>query len=99
MFTRQQHSMENMTAVWLLPIVAAEVTAASGGLLIPYLADSAQAVRILIFSYVLWAISVPLAFSVLAILFLRLGCIACRIRIWPCRAGSVWARLAPAHWD
>src|SRR5277367_4448011 len=26
MFTRQDHSIEKMTAVWLLPIVAAEVT-------------------------------------------------------------------------
>lgn len=31
MFTRQSHSIEKMTAVWLLPIVAAEVTAASAG--------------------------------------------------------------------
>ena len=33
MFTRQEHSMEKLTAVWLLPIVASEVAAASGGLL------------------------------------------------------------------
>ena len=35
MFTRQDHSMENMTAVWLIPIVAAEVAAASGGISSP----------------------------------------------------------------
>ena len=28
MFTRQQHSTERMTAVWLIPVVAAEVAAA-----------------------------------------------------------------------
>jgi tellurite resistance protein TehA-like permease len=33
MFTRQEHSIDQMTAVWLLPVVAAEVAAASGGLL------------------------------------------------------------------
>lgn len=33
MFTRQQHSIDQMTAVWLLPVVAAEVAAVSGGLL------------------------------------------------------------------
>ena len=30
MFTRQEHSIDQMTAVWLLPVVAAEVAAASG---------------------------------------------------------------------
>ena len=34
MFTRQEHSIDQMTAVWLLPVVAAEVAAASGGLMI-----------------------------------------------------------------
>jgi C4-dicarboxylate transporter/malic acid transport protein len=60
MFTIQSHSMERMTAVWLLPIVAAEVAAASGALLVPHL------------FYALWAFSVPLAMSVLVILLLRL---------------------------
>jgi len=71
MFTRQDHSMEKMTAVWLLPIVACEVAAASGGLLAPHLAAT-DGYGILITSYVLWALSVPLAMSILAILLLRL---------------------------
>jgi C4-dicarboxylate transporter/malic acid transport protein len=71
MFTRQEHSMEKMTAVWLLPIVAAEVAAASGGLLVPHL-PVAEGYGVLLFSYVLWALSVPLAMSVLVILVLRL---------------------------
>ncbi|MGO9483581.1 MAG: TDT family transporter [Rhodomicrobium sp.] len=71
MFTRQDHSMEKMTAVWLIPIVAAEVAAASGGILIPYL-PATEAYSVLIISYALWAFSVPLAMSVLVILLLRL---------------------------
>jgi C4-dicarboxylate transporter/malic acid transport protein len=71
MFTRQDHSMEKMTAVWLIPIVAAEVAAASGGVLIPHLPAS-EAFGVLIFSYALWAFSVPLAMSILVILLLRL---------------------------
>jgi C4-dicarboxylate transporter/malic acid transport protein len=71
MFTRQEHSVEKMTAVWLLPVVAAEVTAASGGLLIPHLGE-AEGLRMLILSYVLWAFSVPLALSIMVILVLRL---------------------------
>ena len=72
MFTRQEHSMEKLTAVWLLPIVASEVAAASGGLLAPHLA-APEAFQVLILSYVLWACSVPLAMSVLVLLFLRLA--------------------------
>jgi C4-dicarboxylate transporter/malic acid transport protein len=72
MFTRQDHSMEKMTAVWLLPIVAAEVAAASGGLLVPDLPFS-QGYNVLLLSYVLWAMSVPLAMSILVILVLRLA--------------------------
>ena len=73
MFTRQDHSIEKMTAVWLLPIVAAEVTASSAGLLVPYLADSHAALRMLVLGYALWAYSVPLAMSILVILLLRLA--------------------------
>lgn len=72
MFTRQDHSLEQMTATWLLPIVASEVAAVSGGLLAPHL-TAAPALAVLIASYGLWACSVPLALGVLVILFLRLA--------------------------
>ncbi|GMQ52180.1 MAG: C4-dicarboxylate ABC transporter [Pseudomonadales bacterium] len=72
MFTRQEHSIDQMTAVWLLPVVAAEVAAASGGLLIPWLAAE-QAYAVLVTSYVLWACSVPVALSILVILLLRMA--------------------------
>jgi C4-dicarboxylate transporter/malic acid transport protein len=73
MFTRQEHSIDQMTAVWLLPVVAAEVAAASGGQLAPHLADTTTQFHVLITSYVLWAFSVPVAFSILAILILRMA--------------------------
>ena len=72
MFTRQEHSVEKLTAVWLLPIVAAEVSAVSGAMLIPHL-PPAEALLTLLLSYVLWAYSVPLAMSVLVLLVLRLA--------------------------
>lgn len=72
MFTKQDHSIEKMTAVWLLPIVAAEVAAASAALLVPHLADPQAALRMLVLGYALWAFSVPLAMSILVILVLRL---------------------------
>ncbi|QWW67085.1 TDT family transporter [Rhizobium sp. WYJ-E13] len=72
MFTRQQHAIEHMSAIWLLPIVASEVAAASGGLLVPHLAEGTQ-LPVLFASFVLWSCSVPLALGILIILFLRLA--------------------------
>ncbi len=73
MFTRQEHSIDQMTAVWLLPVVAAEVAAASGGLLAPHLTDAHSQLVVLVTSYVLWAFSLPVAFSILTILLLRMA--------------------------
>ncbi len=73
MFTIQKgHKLENMTAVWLLPIVASEVTASAGGLLAPHFSKF-MGETMIVSSYILWTFSVPLAFSILVILFLRLS--------------------------
>ena len=72
MFTRQSHSLERMTAVWLIPIVAAEVAAASAAQIAAHV-DPAHGGAILFVGYVLWAFSVPLAMGVLVVLFLRLA--------------------------
>ncbi|MEX3772163.1 TDT family transporter [Pseudomonas sp. MYb118] len=73
MFTRQEHSIDQMTAVWLLPVVAAEVAAASGGLLAPHLTGAHGQLVVLVTSYVLWAFSLPVALSILTILLLRMA--------------------------
>lgn len=91
MFTRQTHAMEQMTAVWLLPIVAPEVAASSAGVLAPHLAvDHAQ--QLIGVGYLLWAVSVPLAFSILTIVFMRLA-----LHKLPHRdmAASSWLTLGP----
>ena len=72
MFTRQQHTMETMTALWLLPVVACEVASVSGGLLLPHVEGASAQLAVLAPSLILWACSVPLAMSILVILFLRL---------------------------
>ena len=92
MFTRHVHSMEQMTAIWLLPFVACEVAAASGGLLLPHIGDSAMQLNVLVTSYVLWACSVPLAMSIIVILVLRLA-----IHKLPheTMAASSWLALGP----
>lgn len=71
MFIHQDHSLDRMTGVWLLPIVASEVAAASAGALAPHLVP-VLAKPVVLIGYLLWALSVPLAMGVLAVLFLRL---------------------------
>ena len=91
MFTRQAHRIDQMTAVWLLPVVAAEVAAASGGLLVPHLA-AGEHFTVLVASYVLWAYSVTVALSLLVILLLRLAL----HRLPPASmAASSWLALGP----
>lgn len=92
MFTRHAHAMEQMTAIWLLPFVACEVAAASGGLLLPHVGDGAAQLTILLTSYVLWACSVPLAMSIIVILVLRMA-----IHKLPhvSMAASSWLALGP----
>ncbi|MCU1766252.1 C4-dicarboxylate ABC transporter [Pseudomonas protegens] len=92
MFTRQEHSIDQMTAVWLLPVVAAEVAAASGGLLAPHLPDAHGQLVMLSTSYVLWAFSLPVAFSILTILLLRM---ALHKLPHESMAASSWLALGP----
>jgi C4-dicarboxylate transporter/malic acid transport protein len=73
MFTRQTHAIDRMTAVWLLPLVASEVASVSGALLVPHLSDAGAQMNVLITSLILWACSVPIAMSVLVVLFLRMA--------------------------
>lgn len=91
MFSAQEHSVERMTAVWLLPIVPPEVAAASGGLVAQHISP-ALGTTVVYLSYMMWAISVLLALAVLAILFLRLT-----LHKLPHRdmAVSAWLPLGP----
>ncbi len=73
MFSQQKHELQTMTAMWLLPIVACEVAATSGGLLLAHLPAGQEAVGILFASYMLWGMSVLPAFGILSILMLRLA--------------------------
>ena len=72
MFTRQSHALEKMTAVWLLPIVAPEVAAGAAGALAPHL-DPAAARLVLVVGFILWGMSLALAFSLITLVMLRLA--------------------------
>lgn len=69
--TRQDHRLERVTAALLLPVVAPEVAASSAAVLAPHL-PAATAQWVTGAGYVLWGISVPLAFSLLTLVLIRL---------------------------
>lgn len=73
MYSLQKHELKNMSALWLLPIVACEVAASSGGLLLKEIEIGQHAVGILLSSYMLLGLSVLPAFAILTILMLRLA--------------------------
>ena len=73
MFAGQDHHLSRMTGVWLMPIVPAEVVAASGGIIVPHLTSVGAERALTLVSLGLWAFSVPLAFLILGVLFLRLA--------------------------
>ncbi len=72
MFTRQQHALERLTGVWLLPIVAPGVAAGAAGLLAPHL-PAAAAQLVVIVGYVLWGLSLSLAVGLITLVLLRLA--------------------------
>ncbi|WP_437881985.1 TDT family transporter [Pseudomonas sp. LRF_L74] len=72
MFTRQNHALDKLTAVWLLPIVAPEVASATSSLLLPHLHGEA-ARQVLVVGLLLWGMSLALAFSLITLVLLRLA--------------------------
>jgi C4-dicarboxylate transporter/malic acid transport protein len=72
MFTRQNHALEKLTAVWLLPIVAPEVVASAAGALAPHLPVEA-ARQLVVTGFVLWGLSLSLVFPLITLVLLRLA--------------------------
>jgi tellurite resistance protein TehA-like permease len=91
-FTRQEHRIDQMIAVWLLPAVAAEVATASGALLAAYLTAGHARLVTPITSLALCAYSVPVAFAILTILILRM---ALHKLPHASMAASSWLALGP----
>jgi len=92
MITRHEHRLHTMTPLWLIPIVPQEVAGAGGALLIPYMHPISTQTTMLYINLLLWALSVPLALSVLVVLYLRLV-----LHKLPPRemAASIWVSLGP----
>ncbi len=90
-FMTQDHVLDRMTGVWLLPVVPAEVAASSGGILALHLPTGA-AQTVVIAGYCLWGVSVPIALGILTVLYLRLAL----HKLPPKELGvSTWLSLGP----
>ena len=64
--------LSEMTALYLIPIVAVVLAAGSGGVVASALPNPEHKLYTLIISYILWGIGSPLSWIILALYFLRL---------------------------
>jgi tellurite resistance protein TehA-like permease len=70
--THRRHEMGEMTALYLIPIVAIVIAATSGGLVAGALKDTSYQLWTLTISYVLWGIGTPLSWIILTMYFIRM---------------------------
>lgn len=70
--TSRRHDLAEMTALYLIPIVAIVIAATSGALVAGALEDDRHQLWTLIISYVFWGIGTPLSWIILTVYFLRL---------------------------
>eukprot|EP00871_Galdieria_phlegrea_P004268 jgi/Galph1/4842/GphlegSOOS_G3484.1 len=72
MIHAHEHSLETMTAVWVLPVIPPEVAAGAGGVILSVIENIESARYVAFISAILWGMSVPIAMSILVVFFLRL---------------------------
>ncbi|KAK5951412.1 hypothetical protein OHC33_007468 [Knufia fluminis] len=71
--SNRRAELEEMTALYLIPIVAVVIVATSGGLVAKAIPDQEHKLWTLIISYILWGLGSPLSWIILTIYFLRLA--------------------------
>jgi tellurite resistance protein TehA-like permease len=70
--TNRRSELAEMTALYLIPIVAIVIAATTGGLVAGVLTNNEHQLWTLIISYVFWGIGTPLSWIILTLYFLRL---------------------------
>ena len=68
----RRHDLAEMTALYLIPIVAIVIAATSGALVAGALQNYRHQLWTLVISYVFWGIGTPLSWVILTVYFLRL---------------------------
>ena len=70
--SNQRQELEEMTALYLIPIVAIVISATSGGLVASVLTNEKHQLWTLVISYIFWGVGTPLSWVILTIYFLRM---------------------------
>ena len=70
--SNRRGELEEMTALYLIPIVAVVIVATSGGVVAKVIPNQEHQLWTLIISYILWGLGSPLSWIILTIYFLRL---------------------------
>lgn len=70
--SNKRKELAEMTALYLIPIVAIVIAAASGGIVAGALKNHDHQLWTLILSYIFWGIGTPLSWIIITIYFLRL---------------------------
>lgn len=70
--SNRRSELSEMTALYLIPIVAAVIVATTGGLVAGALTNHSHQLWTLIVSYMFWGIGSPLSWIVLTLYFLRM---------------------------
>lgn len=71
--SNRRHDLAEMTALYLIPIVAIVIAATTGALVASVLKNENHKLWTLIISYVFWGIGTPLSWIILTVYFLRLS--------------------------
>jgi len=96
MFTRHQHSIESISALWMIPVVPCIVAAGSGGTVAAVLQPS-QALFTVLVSYMLLGVGLSLYVMIAALYFAKLAIyklppremiVSCFVPCGPCGQGS-----------
>lgn len=70
--TNRRRDLAEMTALYLIPIVAIVIAATSGALVAGALKNEKHQLWTLVISYIFWGIGTPLSWMVLTVYFLRM---------------------------
>ena len=69
--SNRRSELAEMTALYLIPVVAVVIAASSGGLVAGVIPDPQHQLLTLVISYVFWGIGSPLSWIVLTVSFVR----------------------------
>ncbi|CAO1619964.1 unnamed protein product [Sympodiomycopsis kandeliae] len=96
-FTRHQQSIDNITGIWMLPVVSTIVSAASGGIVAETLSNPSHVRLTLIVSWILLGTGFSFACFLMALYYLRLAIykippaaliVSAFLPVGPCGQGS-----------